>query len=147
MLESAHMADDFGEAKMPSVEERLSFLEGKGEEHGRGLHYVREALFGLEQRVTHLDEKIDRRLDPVDRRFEALDQKMDHRFDAVDGRFEVLEQEMDHRFDAVDRRFEVLDQKMDRRFDALDKKIDTKIWSVVGIQIALLLAVIGALLR
>ena len=136
MLKSAHMADDSGEAKMPSVEERLSFLEGKGEEHGRGLQDVREALFSLEQRVTLLDQRVT-----------LLDEKMDRRFDAVDRRFEALEQKMDHRFDAVDRRFEVLDQKMDRRFDALDKKIDTRIWSVVGIQIALLLAVIGALLR
>jgi len=112
------MADDSGEAKMPSVEERLSFLEGKGEEHGRGLQDVREALFSLEQRVTLLDQRVT-----------------------------LLDEKMDRRFDAVDRRFEVLDQKMDQRFDALDKKIDTKIWSVVGIQIALLLAVIGALLR
>ena len=104
MLESADMADESGEAKMPSAEERLSFLEGKSEDSG---HDIRE----LREMVRHMDEKMDRR------------------------------------FDAVDRRFEVLEQKMDRRFDALDKKIDTRIWSVVGMQVALFLAVIGALLR
>lgn len=52
-----------------------------------------------------------------------------------------------HMDEKMDRRFEVLEQKMDRRFDALDKKIDTRIWSVVGMQAALFLAVIGALLR
>jgi hypothetical protein len=97
MLESADMADESGEAKMPSAEERLSFLEGKSEDYGRDIRELREM-------VRHMDEK-------------------------------------------MDRRFEVLEQKMDRRFDALDKRIDTRIWSVVGMQVALFLAVIGVLLR
>ena len=106
---------------MPSLEERVSYLEGKSEDHGHGIQELRDM-------VRHLDQKMDRRFDAVDRGFESID----HRFAAVD-----------QRFAAVDQKFAALDQKIDRVHHTLDTKIS---W-VVGIQVALLLAVIGALLR
>jgi prefoldin subunit 5 len=108
------MAEKSPEAKMPSLEERVSYLEGKSEDHGRGIQELRDM-------VSHLDQKMDRRFDAVDRGFESVDQK----------------------FTTLDQKFTALDQKIDR----VHQTLDTKISWVVGIQVALLLAVIGALLR
>jgi hypothetical protein len=45
----------------------------------------------------------------------------------------------------LNRRFEALDQKGDRHFLYLDQKIDRQFTWIVGTQLALLLAVVGAL--
>lgn len=88
---------------MPTVEERVAYLEGKVEEHSRGFGELREL-------VIHLDQKVDRFREELAARIEALDQRLSARIEA-------------------------LDQKVSRQF----------IW-LVGIQIMVLLAVIGALL-
>ena len=58
---------------MTTLEERVSYLEGKVEEHSRGIAVLREV-------IEHLDEK-------VDRRFDLLDQKVDRHFDLLDQKF------------------------------------------------------------
>lgn len=88
---------------MPTVEERVAYLEGKVEEHSRGFGELREL-------VIHLDQKVDRFREELAARIEALDQRPSARIEA-------------------------LDQKVSRQF----------IW-LVGFQIMVLLAVIGALL-
>jgi uncharacterized coiled-coil protein SlyX len=88
---------------VPTVEERVAYLEGKVEEHSRGFGELREM-------VIHLDQKVDRFRDELAARIEALDQRLSGRIEA-------------------------LDQKVSKQF----------IW-LVGIQIMVLLAVIGALL-
>lgn len=47
--------------------------------------------------------------------------------------------------DEVYRRFEAVDQKADRHFLYLDQKVDRHFTWIVGTQLALLLAVVGAL--
>ncbi len=88
---------------MPSLEERVAYLEGRVEEHARGVGQLRDA-------VVHLDERLSTRID-------ALDQKVDPFRDELAGRIDSL------------------DQKGSRRF----------IW-LAGIQVTVLLAVIGVLL-
>jgi tetrahydromethanopterin S-methyltransferase subunit G len=53
-----------------------------------------------------------------------------------------LEQRMDSRFEAVDRRFDTVD----RRIDSLDDKVSRQFGWLVGIQVTILVAVVGALL-
>lgn len=62
---------------MATVEERLAYLEGKVEEHSRGMDDVRQALAHLDQRVMHFEERMDRRFEAVDRRFATIDQRTD----------------------------------------------------------------------
>ncbi len=88
---------------MPTVEERIAYLEGKVEEHSRGFGELREM-------VIHLDQKVDRFREELAARIDALDQRLSARIEA-------------------------LDQKVSKQF----------IW-LVGIQIMVLLSVIGALL-
>lgn len=58
---------------MPTLEERVAFLEGRVAEHSRGMDGIREA-------VVHLEERMDRRLGTLDRRVNGLDEKMSRYF-------------------------------------------------------------------
>jgi len=112
---------------MPTIDERVAYLEGKVEEHSHGFAELREM-------VIHLDQKIDRRLDAVDRRFEALDL-----------RFERLEQRLDQRIDGVAQKVEALDAKIGLGLMRLDDKMSRQFLWILGVQVAVLIAVVGAL--
>lgn len=58
---------------MPTVEERVAYLEGKVEEHSRGFGELREM-------VIHLDQKVDRFREELAARIDALDQKVSRQF-------------------------------------------------------------------
>lgn len=79
---------------MDTLDERVSYLEGRVEEHSRSVGDVRELILAIDQRVTAVDQRVT-----------ALDEKMDRRFDAVDRRFDALEQRFDRRFEAIEARF------------------------------------------
>jgi predicted nucleic acid-binding Zn-ribbon protein len=102
---------------VPTLEERVAYLEGQVSEHTHTLIEIRDS-------IRQLDQRVDARFEQVDRRFEQ-----------VDRRFEQLERRFDTRFDVYDRRIEGLDEKVSRQFT----------W-VVGIQITTLIAIVGALL-
>ena len=76
---------------MPTLEERVAFLEGRVVEHAHHTDGIRDAIVSLEQRV--------------DRRFELLEQRLDQQFAAIDQRFLGL-----------DRRIDGLDAKVSRQF-------------------------------
>ena len=74
---------------MPTtLEERVAYLEGKVEEHSKGLEDIKDLIIGLDQkldrRMDALDQKLDRRVDALDQRISHLDQKIDKRIDALD---------------------------------------------------------------
>lgn len=123
---------------MPTIEERVAFIEGQMSEQSHALIELRDAIRSLGQEMRdalrHLDQKMDTRFDLVDRRLAG----MDERLEAVDRRFES----QDRRFESFDRRFE----SVDRRFESLDDKISRQFVWVVGVQVTTLVAVVGALL-
>ena len=86
---------------MPTVEERIAYLEGRLEDHAGTVGSVRQDVADLRSRlIQHLEQKI-----------------------------------------------QYLDQKVDRLFFNLDSKISRQFVWLVGMQVAVLLAVIGAVLR
>ena len=105
---------------MPSLDERVAYLEGRLEEH--------------DSTVSSLRGDVRNGFDRVDERF----QRVDDRFQQVDDRF----QRIDERFDRVDERFD----RADRRLDRLDDKLSRHFTWLVGIHVAVLIAVLGALL-
>jgi uncharacterized coiled-coil protein SlyX len=109
---------------MPTIEERVAYLEGRVSEQGQTLTEIRDA-------IRHLEQRFDARFEGHDQRFDGLERSIDARFDAVDRRFDVI----DRRFESVDRRIDGLDDKMSRQF----------VW-LVGIQVTTLVAIVGALL-
>jgi hypothetical protein len=65
---------------MPSLEERVAYLEGQVSDVSRGLTEVRDALRHLELRMDARFEAVDRRFEAVDRRFEGLESKLSSQF-------------------------------------------------------------------
>jgi uncharacterized coiled-coil protein SlyX len=106
----------------PSLEERVAYLEGKVEEHSRGVGEVRELIVQLGGHVRALDQKVDRFRMELAASIADLDTRLTSRAEGMDAR--------------LNGRIDGLDQKMSRQF----------LW-LVGIQIAVLLSVVGALLR
>lgn len=122
---------------MPTVEERLASLEARvdamsdirnliaelrGDMHARFLE--------VNARFTELREDMNRRFADVNARFTDVN----GRFTDMNERFTELRVDINRRFDDVNNRLVVLDHKGDRHFT----------W-MVSTQVALLLAVIGAL--
>ena len=103
---------------MPTVEERISAVEGKV-----------DAIADLKVMVGEFRAEMFRQFTEVDRRFTEVRSDLDRRF--TEGRSDI-----DRRFTAIDRRIEVLDQRMERHF----------MW-MVGIQFTVLIAVIVALIQ
>jgi chromosome segregation ATPase len=139
-----------------SIEERVAYLEGKVEEHAHGFGEVRDLIVQVQGSVLALDQKVDRfreelasRIDSQGARIDALDQKIDRfreelasriesqgtRIDSLNQRIDSLDHRINARFEAVNHRIDALDQKMSSHF----------IW-IVGIQITVLLSVMGTLL-
>jgi uncharacterized coiled-coil protein SlyX len=113
----------------PSLEERVAFLEGKVEEHSRGLGEFRDMIAELGSRITAVDQKLDRLREELVARIDAVHDRLDARINAVDEKVDRFREELASRIDA-------LDNKVSRQF----------IW-LVGLQVAVLLSVIGALFR
>jgi archaellum component FlaC len=119
---------------MPTIEERVAYIEGQMSEQSHALLELRDA-------IRHMDQKMDARFDLIERRFGSIDQRFetfDRRFEAIDRRFEAI----DRRFEAIERRFET----MDRRFESLDDKVSRQFVWLVGGQLTTLVAIVGALL-
>ena len=102
---------------MPTLEERVAALEARMDAHIMSASDLRASLTGLQDQMNYRFEQVDRRFEQVDRRFEQVDQ-----------------------------RFLELHGYMNQRFDAIDQKIDRHFTWLVGIQVAVLVAVVGALI-
>jgi chromosome segregation ATPase len=124
------------EVNMPqgTLEERVAYLEGKVEEQSRGYGEIREAIQHLGERITSLDQKLDRFREELSSRIDALDQRLSGRIDALSGRVDALDQKVDRFRDELSGRIDALDQKVSRHF----------VW-MVGIQITILVTVVGVL--
>ena len=119
---------------MPTLDERVAFLEGRVDEHSQGVAELRALM-------VQLDAKVDRRIDGLDGRFEAIER----RFEAIDRRFEAIER----RFEAVDRRFEDFDRRfgsIEAQIAALDRKMSRQFLWLMGVLTTVLVSVIGTLL-
>ena len=69
-------------------------------------------------------ERIDRRFEESQKRFEELDKKSDKRFEEIQKRFEESDKKSDKRFEEIQKRFEESDKKSDKRFEEIQKRFD-----------------------
>ena len=141
---------------MPTLEERVAYLEGQVSEHSQTLIEIRDSIRHLEHRFDARFEQMDRRFEQVDRRFEQMDRhfeqiegrfvQIEGRFVQMEGRFVQIEGRSDSRFDQLERRFETRFDVYDRRLEGLDEKVSRHFTWLVGIQVTTLVAIVGALL-
>ena len=75
---------------MPSVEERVAYLEGRSDDHAAAIGEVRADIRDVRADIRDLRGEMIQRFE-----------RIDHRFEHVDGRFEQI----DRRFEQSDRRF------------------------------------------
>ena len=114
---------------MPTVEERLAYIEGRVDEHTRSMEEFRSGVLRLDQRMDSLDQKVDRVRDELAGRIEAVRTELASRIEAVRG-------ELTSRCDRIELRLDGLDQKLSRGF-----------YWLVGMQFTILLAIVGTLLQ
>ena len=96
---------------MPTLDERVAYLEGRLEEHSGSVAALRGDIGELRRQSESLDQKFDRH-------FHALDIKI--------GSISV---------------------RLDSRIDALDTRASRHFTWLVGIQVAVLIAIVSALAR
>ena len=75
---------------MPSVEERVAYLEGAVGEHTRAFASLRHSVADVRTGLTELRTDMNARFDQVDGRFTQID----GRFLQIDGRFAQVEQRL-----------------------------------------------------
>lgn len=122
---------------MPTIEERVAFLEGRVVEHAHRIDGIREAIVSLEQRM-------DRRFELLEQRLSAFEQRVDERFALIDQRFAQIDQ----RFAQIDQRFLGIDQRflgLDQRVDGLDARMSRQFMWTVGLHVTTLVAIVAAL--
>ena len=107
---------------MPSLEERVAYLEGRFGDHAATID---------ELRTGQTETRTDLRNGLTDVRRELSEFRAD-----TNRRFEEVRSEVGEVRKETNRRFEALDGKIDRHFTWL-----------VGIQVAVLVSVVGALVR
>lgn len=112
-------------ASMPTLDERVAYIEGRLEEQSRGF----DARF----------DGLDARFDGLDARFDGLNTKVDR----LDGRVDRL----DAKVDRLDAKIDSVGQRLDARIDVLDGRASRHFTWLVGIQVAVLIAIVTALLR
>ena len=70
-----------------------------------------------------------------------------HRMDGLDRKIDRFREEFANRIDAVDLKIDRFREELAGRIDGLDKKVSRQFLWLLGVQVTVLLAVIGALLR
>ncbi|RMH03371.1 MAG: hypothetical protein D6704_12815 [Nitrospirae bacterium] len=65
---------------MPTLEERVAYLEGKVEEHSRGFADIRDMIVHLDQKVDRFREELSARIDSTNTRIDTLDAKFSRYF-------------------------------------------------------------------
>ena len=69
---------------MPTLEERVAYLEGQVSEQSHAMLEVRDAVRNLERRMDARFEAVDRRFENMERRIDTLDAGLSRRADALD---------------------------------------------------------------
>ena len=132
---------------MPTVEERLAYLEGRVGEHRHGMADLGDAVVQFTHRMDGLDLKIDRFREELTGRLDAVDLKIDRFREELVGRIDAVEQKLAGRLDAVDLKIDRFREELTGRIDGLDQKLSRQFLWLVGVQVTVLLAVMGVLLR
>src|SRR5688572_9095102 len=129
---------------MPTVEERLTSLEARIDSMSDLRNIITELRGDMNGRFTDAE----RRFTEVNARFTELRADMNLRFAQVNGRFAELRDDLNLRSHDVTVRFtEMTGQFTDvnRRMSELDQKMDRHFAWLISTQVAVLLAVVGAL--
>src|SRR5262245_8003722 len=100
---------------MPTIEERVAYLEGQVSEHTQTLIDIRDS-------IRQLEHRLDGRLDTIDRRIDGVEDKLGRRIEGLE--------------DKLGRRMESLEDKLGRQFAWLVGIQVTTLVAIVGALLA-----------
>ena len=144
-----------------SIEERVSVIEGTITNQNRifdmlheGQKNLRADIAGLRAEMHgDMDKRFGEVHDDMDKRFGEVHDDMDKQFGGMNTRFGEVRDDMDKRFGEVGKQFGEMNTRfgeMDARIAARDVRLNTKIDSnlkwILGVQIAMWLTIIAAIL-
>ena len=75
---------------MPTLEERVAYLEGKTEEHSRGFGELRDLVIHLDHKVNRFREELSGRMDALDQKIDRFREELSNRIDRVHTRINAL---------------------------------------------------------
>ena len=108
---------------MPSIEERVAYLEGRTGEYTGEFSQISLQVAAIEHRLTRVDAGL-----------ETL-------------RAAVYEIDTRARMDRLEAKFDRLEEKLDRLFSQLQAQMGRQFTLLMGLQVATLIAFIGTLAR
>ena len=123
---------------MPTLEERVAYLEGKVEELSSGYTQLRADIAALDQKVDRFREELASRID-------ALDHRLSGRIDALDQKVDRFREELGGRIDALDQKVDRFREELSGSLRALDQKFSQWFVWLTGILVTALLAQLGLL--
>ena len=135
---------------MPTIEERVAYLEGRMQDHTRLWTDLRDG-------VTDLRTDVNRRFDEIRTEFGEFRADVNRRFDDVRAEFGDMRTDMDRRFNEVRREVGDLRVEMDRRFEdaraetrgdirRLEDKVDRHFVWLTGMIVTGVLGTMGAVI-
>ena len=113
-----------------------------------GMGPARHHFFGvwmptLDERVAYIEGRLEEQSLRFDVRLDGLDAKVDRldaKLDRLDSKIDAVGQRLDAKLDRIG-------QRLDARIDVLDGRASRHFTWLVGIQVAVLIAIVTALLR
>lgn len=72
---------------MPTIEERVAYIEGKVDEHSKAWVDLKDMIIHLEGRINALDQKVDRRIDALDGKVDRFREELSGMIYALDQKF------------------------------------------------------------
>jgi len=137
-----------------SIEERVSVIEGTITNQNRIFDMLHEGQKNLRADIAGLraemHDDMDKRFggvrDDMDKRFGEVHDDMDKRFGEVGKQFGEVRDDMDKRFGEMNTRFGEVDARIAARDVRLNTKIDSNLKWILGVQIAMWVTLIAAML-
>ncbi len=133
------MKESEGNNSMEEVAGRISTLEGKVSEHDRIFDMIREEIRGLREYIDGRISDTNARIDDLNVRLGDFKLDMDKKIDATNARI-----------DETNKRIEGMDMRLNGRIEEMDKRLSGKMDSnfkwMLGIQIAMWITIISAIL-
>jgi len=155
---------DYTTHQLTTLGERVSAIEGTIRNYDRIFDMLHEGQKNLRidigKDIANTNQRIEDLRGDIDWRFGEMREDMDKRFGDIDKRFGEMREDMDKRFGDIDKRFGEMREDMDKRFgemneritrlgtriDMANTKMDSTFKWLLGVQIAMWVTIIAAVL-
>jgi len=144
---------DYTTHQLTTLGERVSAIEGTIRNYDRIFDMLHEGQKNLRidigKDIANTNQRIEDLRGDIDWRFGEMREDMDKRFGDIDKRFGEMREDMDKRFGDIDKRFGEMNERitgLGARIDMTNTKMDSTFKWLLGVQIAMWVTIIAAVL-